>query len=69
MTISLFDGAHTGEQFCQVFGHVLSLKQVISGKNTTEPEFVNLLRSRGIDSQPWRVGKKTLFDVPARQDT
>jgi hypothetical protein len=48
---------------------VLSLKQVISGKkNSTEPEFVNLLRSPGIDSQPWRrVGKKTLFDVPARQ--
>ncbi len=31
------------------------------------PEFVNLLRSLGIDSQPWRAGTTTLFDIPARQ--
>ncbi len=31
-----------------------------------EPEFVNLLRSPGIDSQP-AGGTTILFDVPARQ--
>jgi hypothetical protein len=32
----------------------------------SEPVFVNLLRSRGIDSQPGGSGTKTLFVVPAR---
>jgi hypothetical protein len=27
----------------------------------TEPVFVNLLRSTGIDSQPWRAGTTTLY--------
>ena len=33
----------------------------------TEPVFVNLLRNPGIDYQPWRAGRTTLFDVPTRQ--
>jgi hypothetical protein len=32
----------------------------------TKPVFVNLLRSPGIDSQPWRAWTPTLFVVPAR---
>jgi hypothetical protein len=44
------------------------------GRNRTdpdslEPEFVNLLRSPGIDSQPDGAGTITLFDVPSRQAT
>jgi hypothetical protein len=35
-----------------------------------ESEFVNLLRSPGIENQPGlAAGKTTLFDVPTRQDT
>ncbi len=34
-----------------------------------EPVFVNLLRSPGIDSQPWRASTTTLFVVPACQAT
>ncbi len=32
----------------------------------TEPVFVNLLRSPGIDSKPWRAGTTTLFVLLAR---
>jgi hypothetical protein len=30
-----------------------------------ELEFVNFLRSRGIDYQPWRADTTNLYDVPA----
>jgi hypothetical protein len=33
----------------------------------SEPKFVNLLRSPGIDSQPGRAGTTSLFDVPTSQ--
>ncbi len=35
--------------------------------SSTEPVFVNLVRSAGIDSQPVRNGTTTLFVIPARQ--
>jgi hypothetical protein len=36
---------------------------------TMDPVFLNLLRSSGIDSPPWRAGTTTLFVVQARQST
>jgi hypothetical protein len=35
----------------------------------SEPEFVNLLRSPGIDSQPGGPVRQPLLDAPARQAT
>jgi hypothetical protein len=50
---------------------IMDMKMLISIQiNLAEPEFVNLLRSPGIDSQhggPLR--QLTLFDVPAYQAT
>ncbi len=44
----------------------LALKR---GGGLLEHVFVNLLRSSGIDSQPWRAGTTTLFVVQARPTT
>ncbi len=52
--------------------HVVVFTWVVSSTvSSAKPEFVNLLRSPGIDSHfpPLRAGTTTLFDVPARQAT
>ncbi len=40
-----------------------------SAELKAEPEFENLIRSPGIDSQPGGPGTTALFDVPDRQAT
>ncbi len=52
--------AHTGSASSQL----LTLLSAVP-----EPVFVNILRSPGIDSQTWRAGTTTIFDVPAHQAT
>ncbi len=50
-------------------GKVTEELETLAMIKKTEPEFVNLLRSPGIDSQPWRAGTATLFEVPTRQES